>query len=129
MKNTKSAKIITLIIVILLIAGAAAGIHVLSNRNTENAENEAATETAGIQQNTESDPATETGGEQTAFTEDSLILVEGGTFTMGSPADERQRQEDEVSHEVTVSSFYVDPYEVRQSDYERIMGENPSYFS
>lgn len=55
--------------------------------------------------------------------------MEGGTFTMGSPADERQRQEDEVSHAVTVSSFYVDPYEVRQSDYERIMGENPSHFS
>lgn len=47
---------------------------------------------------------------------------------MGSPETERQRQEDEAQHDVTVSSFYLDPYEVTQSDYETVMGENPSYF-
>ena len=47
---------------------------------------------------------------------------------MGSPDSERQRQEDEVSHEVTISPFYVDPYEVTQRDYEAVMGENPSHF-
>ena len=60
---------------------------------------------------------------------DGMILLPGGTFLMGSPKTERMRQQDEVQHEVTVSAFYVDPYEVRQSDYERIMGVNPSHFA
>ena len=59
---------------------------------------------------------------------DGLILIPGGTFLMGSPETERMRQTDEVQHEVTVSSFYADPYEVRQKDYERITGVNPSHF-
>lgn len=129
MNNKKSTKIITLIAVVLLLVGVAAGIYALSDKNTENAERETSAETESVQQNTESEPVAETDGEQTNFAGDSLILIEGGTFTMGSPESERQRQEDEVSHEVTISSFYVDPYEVRQSDYERIMGENPSHFS
>lgn len=60
---------------------------------------------------------------------DGFLLLKGGTFTMGSPDSECQRNEDEVSHEVTVSAFYADPYEVTQSDYEAVMGENPSYFN
>ena len=61
--------------------------------------------------------------------EDSFILLPGGTFLMGSPDTERQRQADETQHEVTISPFYVDPCEVRQSDYERVMGVNPSHFN
>ena len=60
---------------------------------------------------------------------DGMILLPGGTFLMGSPETERMRQQDEVQHEVTVGAFYVDPYEVRQSDYERIIGVNPSHFT
>ena len=60
--------------------------------------------------------------------EDGFILLEGGTFTMGSPEEERQRESDEISHDVWVSAFYIDPFEVTQKDYEEIMGENPSYF-
>lgn len=48
---------------------------------------------------------------------------------MGSPASERQRGEDERQHQVTLSPFYIDPYEVTQADYEAIMGSNPSHFS
>ena len=59
---------------------------------------------------------------------DSLILIPGGTFSMGSPDGERQRQRDEVLHEVTISPFYADPYEVTQRDYEAVMGTNPSHF-
>ena len=59
---------------------------------------------------------------------DGMILLPGGTFLMGSPETERMRQQDETQHEVMLSAFYVDPYEVRQSDYERIMGMNPSHF-
>lgn len=46
---------------------------------------------------------------------------------MGSPASERMRDEDEAQHPVTVNDFYCDAFEVRQSDYEKVMGENPSY--
>lgn len=60
---------------------------------------------------------------------DGFILLPGGAFRMGSPDTERQRQKDEVQHEVTLSAFYVDPYEVRQGDYERVMGSNPSHFN
>ena len=59
---------------------------------------------------------------------DGMILLPGGTFLMGSPETERMRQQDETQHEVMLSAFYVDPYEVRQSDYERVMGVNPSHF-
>jgi len=59
---------------------------------------------------------------------DGMVLVKGGTFRMGSPKSERLRGEDEVSHQVTVSSFYIDPYEVTQKDYRAVMGKNPSRF-
>ena len=64
----------------------------------------------------------------TDASEDGFLRIEGGSFLMGSPESERQREEDETRHEVTVSTFYADPYEVRQSDYEAVMGENPSRF-
>ena len=60
--------------------------------------------------------------------DDGFILVDGGTFTMGSPVTENWRIEDEVQHEVTVSSLYVDPYETTQEEYTRLMGTNPSSF-
>ena len=59
---------------------------------------------------------------------DNLILLEGGTFMMGSPDTERQRDKDEVLHEVVINPFYIDPYEVTQKDYQNIMGKNPSHF-
>lgn len=59
---------------------------------------------------------------------DNLILIEAGTFDMGSPESEYQRGKDETSHKVTVDSFYISATEVTQKDYENIMGENPSNF-
>ena len=57
-----------------------------------------------------------------------LILINGGTYLMGSPETEVQRETDEVQHEVTVSDFYIGRYEVTQKEYEEVMGENPSNF-
>lgn len=57
-----------------------------------------------------------------------LILINGGTYLMGSPETEMQRETDEVQHEVTVSDFYIGRYEVTQKEYEEVMGENPSNF-
>ena len=68
-------------------------------------------------------------GAGTVPVNDGFVLLEGGSFAMGSPDSERQRGADEISHEVTVSAFYADPFEVTQKDYEAVMGENPSFFS
>ena len=53
--------------------------------------------------------------------DDSLILIPSGTYQMGSPESERQRGTDETQHEVSISAFYVDPYEVKQKDYQEVM--------
>ncbi len=63
------------------------------------------------------------------LTEDEFVLIDGGSFLMGSPETENWRIEDEMQHEVTVSSFFMDPYETTQAEYTRLMGENPSTFS
>ena len=60
---------------------------------------------------------------------EGFILIEGGTFEMGSPESEAWRSEDEIQHSVTVSDFYMSAYEVTQREYQDIMGENPSNFS
>lgn len=59
---------------------------------------------------------------------DGFVLINGGSFMMGSPSSENWRIEDEVQHEVSVSSFYMDPYETTQKDYQRLQGSNPSAF-
>lgn len=53
---------------------------------------------------------------------DELVLIEGGTFLMGSPADENWRGEDETQHEVTVSSFYIAPFETTSAQFADVMG-------
>lgn len=58
-----------------------------------------------------------------------FVLIEGGTFQMGSPEDEAWRSDDETQHTVTVSDFYMSAYEVTQAEYAEVMGENPSNFS
>ena len=59
---------------------------------------------------------------------DGFIWIEGGAFLMGSPETENWRIDDETQHEVTVSGFWMSPYEVTQAEYERLMGTNPSSF-
>ncbi len=60
--------------------------------------------------------------------DDDLIFIKGGTFNMGSPEDELQREKDETLHEVTINDFYVSAYEVTEEEYEKVMGNNPSNF-
>jgi hypothetical protein len=53
-----------------------------------------------------------------------------GTFLMGSPPNEANRDNDEAQHEVTLTKgFYMGVYEVTQGQWQRLMGSNPSYFS
>jgi formylglycine-generating enzyme required for sulfatase activity len=57
-----------------------------------------------------------------------MVLVEGGTFQMGSPLSEAERYDEETPRQVTVGSFYMGKYEVTQAEYEPVMGNNPSHF-
>ena len=59
----------------------------------------------------------------------NMVRIQGGTFTMGSPASQAGRGNDELPHQVTVSSFYMGKYEVTQREYLEIMGTNPSNFT
>jgi formylglycine-generating enzyme required for sulfatase activity len=54
------------------------------------------------------------------------VRIEGGTFTMGSPSSEPQRNSDEVQHQVTLSAFYMGKYQVTQAEYQSVIGTNPS---
>jgi len=47
---------------------------------------------------------------------------------MGSPASEAGRDIDEMTHQVTVSSFFMGKYEVTQNEYQKEMKKNPSNF-
>jgi len=58
-----------------------------------------------------------------------MVLVTGGTFTMGSPSSEQGRSDDEVQHQVTVSSFHMGKFDVTQDLYQSVMGSNPSYYT
>lgn len=70
----------------------------------------------------ENSAATQAGSTSPADVNDDLVLVSGGTFTMGSPTDEPWRGDDEVAHETTVSDFYLAPMEVSQQEYNATMG-------
>lgn len=55
--------------------------------------------------------------------------IEPGTFLMGSPEDEPEREDDEIQREVTLSKgFWLAATTVTQALWEAVMGENPSYF-
>ena len=59
-----------------------------------------------------------------------FALIPAGTFTMGSPTTEPDRSDRETQHTVTLSrDFYMGKYEVTQSEFQRVMGFNPSRFT
>ncbi|WP_071188612.1 bifunctional serine/threonine-protein kinase/formylglycine-generating enzyme family protein [Trichormus sp. NMC-1] len=70
------------------------------------------------------------------FTEDlgngvtlEMVEIPGGTFYMGSPENEAQRDSDESpQHQVTVPSFFMAKYQLTQAQYQAIIGTNPSNF-
>ena len=56
-----------------------------------------------------------------------LVLIPAGKFIMGSPNTETGRSTNETQHEVILTkSFLMGKYEVTQSQWEAIMGNNPS---
>jgi len=59
-----------------------------------------------------------------------LVRIPRGKFMMGSPDSEQDRHPDEgPQHEVTISKpFYLGLTEVTQTQYQAVMGANPSQF-
>jgi len=60
----------------------------------------------------------------------SFVKIEPGTFMMGSPSDEPDRDSDETQHQVTLTKgYFMQTTEVTQGQWKEIMGSNPSDFS
>jgi len=55
-----------------------------------------------------------------------MVLVKGGTYQMGDVFGDGKKDE-KPAHEVHVSDFYLDKYEVTQKEYQKVMEDNPSY--
>ncbi|MBQ8656315.1 MAG: SUMF1/EgtB/PvdO family nonheme iron enzyme [Prevotella sp.] len=62
--------------------------------------------------------------------EQSMVQVDGGTFTMGPTTDNEDEYYgwEEPAHKVTLSAFSISRYEVTQELWEAVMGSNPSHF-
>lgn len=76
-------------------------------------------------QATSKDPSTiDLGGNVTL----EMVKIPAGTFNMGSPLNEEERETNEDSlHAVTISKdFYLGKYEVTQAQWKAIMNNNPS---
>ncbi|TVP61191.1 MAG: protein kinase [Nodularia sp. (in: Bacteria)] len=58
-----------------------------------------------------------------------MVQIPGGTFSMGSPPDEAQRDDDESpQRQVRIPGFFMGKYPVTQAQYQAIMGTNPANF-
>ena len=58
-----------------------------------------------------------------------MLWCKPGIFQMGSPEDEKDHDDDETQHEVTLTKgFYLGKYEVTQEQWEKVMGSKPSEF-
>ena len=63
----------------------------------------------------------------TSGAEFAFRWVPAGTFTMGSPEDEEERDSYETQHEVTLTKgFWILETETTQAMWQGVMGENPS---
>ena len=53
-----------------------------------------------------------------------FVLIPGGTFKMGSPQDEPNRERNEIEHQVTISKpFYMQTTEVTVKQWRAVMGK------
>jgi len=59
----------------------------------------------------------------------TFVLIQPGTFVMGSPNGELGGYSGEVQHNVTLTQkYYLQTTEVTQGQWKAVMGINPSYF-
>lgn len=59
-----------------------------------------------------------------------MIMVEGGTFTMGATPEQGEDAyySEKPAHQVTLSDYYIGETEVTQALWKAVMGTNPSSF-
>jgi len=59
-----------------------------------------------------------------------MIFVQGGTFTMGCTSEQNNDcdEGEKLTHQVTVSDFYIGKYEITQAQWIAVMDSNPSYY-
>jgi len=58
-----------------------------------------------------------------------FVRIPAGSFMMGSPSSESDRDNDETQHRVTLTKpFYLQTTEVTQGQWRAVMGSNPSSF-
>jgi len=56
---------------------------------------------------------------------EGMVFITGGCFVMGN---DYTQEDEKPEHEVCVSDFYMDKFEVTQARWEKVMGNNPSKF-
>jgi formylglycine-generating enzyme required for sulfatase activity len=54
--------------------------------------------------------------------------IPAGNATLGSPKDEKDRNDDEKEHEYVTKGFWLGKYSVTQAEWKSVMGDNPSEF-
>jgi len=57
-----------------------------------------------------------------------FVYVPGGCFSMGSPAEEKGRYEDEHPHQACVEGMWLSQYETTQAAWQKVMKSNPAAF-
>ena len=59
-----------------------------------------------------------------------MVYVKGGTFTMGCTPEQGNdcEYDEKPTHQVTLDDFYIGKYEVKQAQWQAVMGNNPSFF-
>ena len=73
-------------------------------------------------------------GNLVANIDQTMVFIHGGAIDMGCTSEQDANCSlpdavDEVPvHEVKVPAFYLGQYEVKQSDWEKVMGDNPAFF-
>lgn len=57
-------------------------------------------------------------------------FIEAGSFTMGSPVNDPNIEDDEMPYEATLTqNYFMQTTEVTQAQWIAVMGDNPSYFT
>ncbi len=54
---------------------------------------------------------------------ENMVYIPGGTFMMGSPTSESERKNDETSHQIIVSDFYIGKREITVEEFHHFVND------